>query len=294
MVHAVFLNEIIDNGRVCGYRIADSLGVERNIKVESLRQKMINNSIYVNGLKLDIDNQIIRCETEQNVKASLSKLKLLGSVTRIPTKCGKDCYLITLYNNSYIIYIPEDVTELNGGEDDRLFSDSICGIEGTLHIVGGKGLESTEGMFEWCRAEKIEFDDFYTNNVVNMTAMFYNCDVEKLDLRSFNTKNVVSMSEMFNGCQATEIDLSSFDTKNVTCMFGMFVDSAVVSLDISSFDTSNVTDMFGIFAGCQAKTLNLGKFQLNEHMYDCGELFSGCRANVITTNSVINSRLYRD
>ena len=113
-------------------------------------------------------------------------------------------------------------------------------------------------MFYYCRPlTSLDLSGFDTSNVTDMNCMFYNCQaLTSLDLSGFNTSNVTDMSYMFYYCQAlTSLDLSGFDTSNVTNMSYMFrYCQALTSLDLSGFDTSNVTNMNNMFNYCRALT----------------------------------------
>ena len=96
-------------------------------------------------------------------------------------------------------------------------------------------------MFRGCG--NIDFSNFYTNNVVDMSYMFYNADnTIKLDLSRFDTSKVETMEAMFSNMYALKyLDVSSFSTERLTNMDAMF-DNCVnlVNLDLTSFDTGSV------------------------------------------------------
>ena len=148
-------------------------------------------------------------------------------------------------------------------------------------VVDVKGLTSTRNMFKFCEFDSIEFINFDTSKVTNMSGMFEDSPkVEHLDVSGFDTSNVTDMSRMFAGCQSvTSLDVTSFDTSNVTDMSGMFSGcQSVTSLDVTSFDTSNVTNMSGMFAGCANMTnLNMSSFD-TANVTDMSNMFGSCEA----------------
>lgn len=107
-------------------------------------------------------------------------------------------------------------------------------------------------MFRGCG--NIDFSNFYTNNVVDMSYMFYNADnTIKLDLSRFDTSKVETMEAMFSNMYALKyFDVSSFSTERLTNMDAMF-DNCVnlVNLDLTSFDTGSVLYMLNTFSGCE-------------------------------------------
>lgn len=150
-------------------------------------------------------------------------------------------------------------------------------------------LESAYDMFAACTAlTSIDFTNFNTSSITNMSGMFYNCSgLSALDLSSFDTENVEVMSVMFSGCSAlTSLNLSNFNTKNVIDMWGMFTGcSGLTSLE-QCFNTDNVWDMTDMFAGCSALTsLDLSNFNTENVTY-MWTMFDGCSSlqTLVLTN----------
>lgn len=107
-------------------------------------------------------------------------------------------------------------------------------------------------MFRGC--SNIDFSNFYTNNVVDMSYMFYNADdTVKLDLSGFDTSKVENMEAMFSNMYALKyLDISSFNTERLINMDGMFnCCVSLVKLDLTSFDTGNILKMAGTFNNCK-------------------------------------------
>lgn len=107
-------------------------------------------------------------------------------------------------------------------------------------------------MFRGC--SNIDFSNFYTNNVVDMSYMFYNADdTIKLDLSGFDTSKVENMEAMFSNMYALKyLDISSFNTERLINMDGMFnCCVSLVKLDLTSFDTGNILKMAGTFNNCK-------------------------------------------
>ena len=112
----------------------------------------------------------------------------------------------------------------------------------------------------------IEFNNFDTSKVTDMTRMFGECrSLTELDVTNFDTSKVTDMSGMFGYCSIlTEIDISNFDTSKVTSMAGMFSCCyELTKLDVSNFNTSNVTDFSQMFSFCRELT-TLDVFRLYE------------------------------
>lgn len=130
----------------------------------------------------------------------------------------------------------------------------------------------------------IEFDNFDTSKVENMTTMFYQCTgLTTLDVSSFNTSNVTNMQAMFGGygnkkMHFKSLDISNFDTSKVENMYMMFnecIDLENVKFSIK-FKTDNVKNMRAMFNGCQSLTaLDLSNFNTNNVEY-MDMMIQGC------------------
>ena len=179
--------------------------------------------------------------------------------------------------NNYI-----DVSE---AQDESI----IAYIEGsTLRVVSENGILANPNCSIMFRHMKyitnINFNNFNTSNVDNMSDMFYGCEyLTNIDLTNFNTSNVTDMNFMFNECyRLIEIKgIENFNTSNVDNMRNMFTHcNNLTNLDLTNFDTSNVTNMFGMFANCNKLTeiLGLEKWNtsqviyMNYMFYNCGDL----------------------
>ena len=195
---------------------------------------------------------------------------------------------IKIDDNSGIIYLPEDSSELFSGWNYLETLD--------LRGCDTSNVTNMESMFEGCSAlTTLDLSEFDTANVTDMGYMFRDCSsLENLDLSSFDTSNVTSMYRMFERCRNLEnIDLSSFDTSNVGMMAEMFEDcSSLSELDMSNFDTSSAYDMDFMFSGCSSlTTLDVTKFdtskltEMNYLFVDCKGLITLDVSNFDTSNA---------
>ena len=145
----------------------------------------------------------------------------------------------------------------------------------------------------------INFSNFYTKNVINMSNMFYGCSsLTNLDLSNFDTKNVTNMNKMFCDCVSLiSLDLSNFHTPNVKNIHMMFCNcESLISLDLSNFNTKNVLDR-----------INFDKIELMEYYFleaselntdysnDAEDMFNGCislkKKNVIFNDDKIKKQM---
>lgn len=88
----------------------------------------------------------------------------------------------------------------------------------------------------------------------NSSRMFDNSSVTYIDFTNFDTSNVTNMSSMFNYCTSlTNIIFTyRFDTSKVTTMSSMFYNCySLTTINFNSrFNTSSVTDMSSMFYSC--------------------------------------------
>ena len=152
-------------------------------------------------------------------------------------------------------------------------------------------------MFSGCSSLiSLDLSNFITSSVTDMNNMFSNCtNLESLNINNFNTSKVENMSRMFENCiRLTTLDLSNFDTSKVFSMTYMFCNcKSLISLTISNFNTIEVTDMSFMFAGCQSITdLDLRSFKTSNVIYmikmfiDCFNLLSLDLSSFDTSNLI--------
>lgn len=132
----------------------------------------------------------------------------------------------------------------------------------------------------------IDFSNFYTNDVVNMSYMFYGCTgLTTLDVSSFNTSKVTNMSYMFGTTKGGAMGLTSinfganFVKSSVTDISYMFYYcSNLIALEIDDWDISNVFNMSNFCRNCTNLTTfganNLKDWDLGNVIY-LDEAFRG-------------------
>ncbi|HHK0762417.1 TPA: BspA family leucine-rich repeat surface protein [Enterococcus hirae] len=163
--------------------------------------------------------------------------------------------------------VPLVTTKIGSG----IFANSAFDADwGSLNSIDLSGLDvsllnTTYGMFQYCKARSITLPDFSSGNVRDMNYMFqYAYNLTNLTgLSSFNTSNVTSMRGTFERMYSLEnIDVSHFDTSKVTDMTGMFMGlRKIKKLDLRNFNTSKVTSMIHMFNDCTSLTdLNVTSF----------------------------------
>ena len=171
-----------------------------------------------------------------------------------------------------------DTSEVNHQENNKkLFMESeyynfLNTYDACMNVkkvtINVNNITSTYHMFEGLvHVEEMDFSNFSTEQVKNMSGMFLNCgsvNMTSLDLGdNFDTSNTIYMSEMFMDCgyeQLQEINLGKlFDTSKVETMDAMFLRCGFNHLKVldlgNKFATNCVNNMTNIFSNCGYESL---------------------------------------
>lgn len=181
---------------------------------------------------------------EVNVLLAESREKCLKE---LKADTGKEfAWLKESRGKEYWVLYDTDVFEVRGIDEYLHIKKPACAPHIPVNAT------ACHLMFRGC--SNIDFSNFYTNNVVDMSYMFYNADdTVKLDLSGFDTSKVENMEAMFSNMYALKyLDISSFNTERLINMDGMFnCCVSLVKLDLTSFDTGNILKMAGTFNNCK-------------------------------------------
>jgi len=243
----------------------------------------VNEEIVIDG---DYLAQVYMPEWEEATGWLNSSFKLkdvesinFSDTNDIPAEAGNNYWDASNAQNGSIIgwYIDSDsdgLYEVTIGQDGGVVANPNSSYLFTLLV----------------NLSSIDFTNFNTSYVTNMSRMFYgNVSLKSLDLRKFDVSNVTDMSHMFAGIYAggeaasslvsslETINMSGWDTSKVTNMDRMFnAASSIKTLDLSGFNTSNVTNMYSMFNYMiSLETLDLSSFN-TANVYDIDSMFEKC------------------
>lgn len=98
---------------------------------------------------------------------------------------------------------------------------------------------NSSGMFRYSDVEKINFLNFDTSKVQNMSEMFRNCKkLRELDLSTFTTENIDNLWYMFEGCDNLEkINFSKIDSETTKYLI-YILNKFSETFDFNKIDTS--------------------------------------------------------
>lgn len=158
-----------------------------------------------------------------DIKDLKAKFDLFGILhEEAETKDGKKIYLYDDKEN-YNLMIPDNVTEIQVSEFPFMGMTGSK-IDKTVIVYGGKNLRVVEGLFSHIEIRAIDFTNFQTGNIINMSHMFAFSNIGELDLSHFDTSSVENVKEMFYASNAKKVDVSSFNLTTRRCgeMFLLF------------------------------------------------------------------------
>ena len=191
--------------------------------------------------------------------------------------------------------VPDNATESWNVSDDKETGGVMAWVvpnnndntKYDLYIGANGGVIANKNssylFYQFTNIENIDFkNNFYTNNVTDMSFMFNLCtNLNNVDVSTFDTSNVSNMNWMFGDTNLYTLDVSNFNTENLTYMYGTFANLySLTELDISNFDTNNVTTMKNLFANfnetSQLTTLELGDMQTSK-VTNMSNMFHGLK-----------------
>lgn len=177
------------------------------------------------------------------------------------------------------------------------------GFKGKIHVPFNAS--SCHGYFSHTKVEDLDFSEFDTGNIVDMSGMFYMANLGNRFFPEFNTKKVVTMYMMFAGSNVKHLDLSMFDVSSVISFEGTFYGCKMLEdlnlhgwnthnaicfghmftyctgfeyLDLANLDTSSAILMNEIFMGCNhLQVLNLAGWDFSK-VTTLEGAFEGCKA----------------
>ena len=210
-------------------------------------------------------------------EATISTRKL-ESISKISLKSDEIGFQYII--NESFQPLPDKIL-INGLEVNQTVPKIVINEEGSIiELIWNNPLSNCHAMFKgMSHISEINFTDFDTSKVTDMSKMFMNCEsLENLDLSSFDTSNVEDMSYMFSKCDSLKnIEISNFKTSKVKNMARMFeFCDELEYINIDNFDTSSVINMDYMFRFClNMKQIDISKFN-TKNVKSMKGMFAGC------------------
>ena len=148
------------------------------------------------------------------------KLESVSKVSLKSDEIGLKCII-----NESFQPLPDKIL-INGQEINQIAHKIEINEEGSIiELIWNNPLSNCHAMFkDMSNILEINFTDFDTSKVTDMSEMFMKCEyLQNLDLSNFDTSNVKDMSYMFSFCASLEhLEISNFKTSKVRNMERMF------------------------------------------------------------------------
>lgn len=218
-------------------------------------------------------------------QVAIIHLNELGHLVVIPSD-------VKSLNSASGFYKDEDGNERWNGEVE--FTKTIREYKGTLKVVGGSGLYNLNIAFENCRFDKIDLTLLDASNLHSMRYTFSSCagdETTEINFGDFDTSKVTDMTETFSYTVINLPDLSKLNTSNVRTMTGMFKFSSIKELDLHTFDFKNVCNMDEMFAYISSDKFELGDFY-TPSLRSMQRMLNGATLNKLDLGKIDTSRVY--
>lgn len=194
-------------------------------------------------------------------------------------------------NSASGVYKDDNGNERWNGELE--FTRPLRNYKGNLKVVGGSGLYNLNIAFENCRFDNIDLTMLNASNVHSMRYTFSSCagdDTTEINFGDFDTSNVTDMTETFSYMVMSTPDFSKFNTSNVRTMKGMFKASMIKELDLHTLDFKNVCDMDEMFSYIATDGFELGDFY-TPGLRSMERMFAGATLNKLDLGKINTSRV---
>ena len=269
------------HGRVWGYALICEDGRQISISSDQLKQDIHNKQIEVINLKLTSDGRLVdifkgnnidkeyEYRLDKPIRDMITKARMLG--IPIYESCpafGQKIYTVYKDELNMLVLIPSYVKRINSGD----IKYDTHEFKGNIKLIGGSGLESTDGLFYGSTANSIDLSELDTTNVTSMQEMFKNCRAKQINFINFKTNNVINVNNMFNNCKTKVLDISSFNLNNIDTAFEMFMDCGAEDINFGNCKINPNAKIDRLFTNCNAKittidTLILNKYSTRECYY---------------------------
>lgn len=208
----------------CGARLKDKIhdiSVQKNKSEEKqIKEKvLLPPGIYFdNGREISFVYDIPDGYSANNPKWKTFTLEDLVGEEKI--KSAENSHLVKIY--VHILDLNQDIIDIYVCSKAQLYANTDC-----------------SGMFQNTDVEKINFLNFNTSKVQNMSEMFQNCKkLRELDLSTFTTENIDNLWYMFEGCDNLEkINFSKIDSETTKYLI-YILNKFSETFDFNKIDTS--------------------------------------------------------
>lgn len=256
------VREIKTNGNIIsGYVLRDKSGNEKEFKSRDIRYLIGTNKVNISNLKMKSDGRLFMTSTslkldDLSINRIISKARLLNNMHILKTADGHECYLVKYLPETYILYIPDDVTgekcDGSGNGWAALFDNKTQSAfidvvkHSILYVYGGKNVLTLSSVFKYAKMKEVNLTYFTSDNVMDMSFIFYNAVIDNINFGTLSAKNVLDMRAAFRGLHTTFLDIDFIHGQNVRHARMLFENCMIDTINIKNLNLEycDCTSMF--------------------------------------------------
>lgn len=277
MIEATCIKQFRDikDKNVIEYRLQDTLGNIKDVSSEQLKAVIKQNKIHISNLKLARNNRIVCTDEKLNNVVYINK-RIMDKIN------SRNKYKAVYFKSNVNIEQMQKKAQLLGSELEQ-FSKWLYKLETdtSIGIISNRQITlSMDAYLLFCdwNCTSLDISEIDASNAVSMKDMFSGCKAKSINFGNFDTSRVTDMSYMFaHIINIEEFKIQNFDTSRVIDMSHMFADSHFIRIDLTNFNTSNVKDMGFMFEFCTSEIIGLNNLDVS---------------NVEKTNSMFDNYKY--
>lgn len=299
------VREIKSNGNIIsGYVLRDKSGNEREFRSKDIKYLIETNKVNISNLKMKSDGRLFM--TKQSLKLDdvsvnriISKARLLNNVSTLKTADRHECYLVKYLPETYILYIPDDVTgekcdgyghgwaALFDNKTQSVFIEAVK--HSILYVYGGKNVLTLSSVFKYAKMKEVNLTYFTSDKVMDMSFIFNDAVIDNINFGTLSAKNILDMRAAFSGLHTTFLDIGFIHGQNIRHARMLFGRCMIDTVNIKnlSLEYCDCTHMF--------EHANIHKIDFNElKIYrptDFDSAFRGARINNIVLNHIDTSTI---
>lgn len=209
----------------------------------------------------------------------IKKAIMMNCTFPLETDCSTPAHLIQLPENSFLLYIPDGVTDFSGMANMNssipyIVSNINKNVDGSnkvnkFYIIGGKHVVALHMLFINLEIETVDLTYFNPKHLLCLDHTFYRCVIDKIVFGNFNKSYISSLVGAFSFLKTRTLDLSDFDTSHVTIFQNTFNHLIADKLIIDNF-TSNCAKIADVmFKDAEINSpVNFEKFKFGSFIKD--------------------------
>lgn len=305
MINLECMREIKTKGNIIsGYLLRDKSGNEREFRSRDIKYLIKTNKVNISNLRMKSDGRLFMISPklkldDLSINRIMSKARLLNNVSILKTVDGHECYLVKYLPETYIIYIPDNVTgekcdgsghgwaQLFDNETQSIFINIVA--HSILYIYGGKNVLTLSSVFKYAKMKEVNLTYFTSDKVMDISFMFEQATVDNIDFGNLNVENLLDIRAAFRDLNTTFLDIDFTNASNIRharMLFGRCM-----------IDTVNIKNLSLEYCDCtyMFEHANIHKIDFNElKIYrptDFDSAFRGARINNIVLNHIDTSTI---